>query len=439
MQKIVIIGNGISGITAARHIRKRSRDSILVISKESDYFFSRTALMYIYMGHMRYEDTKPYEDWFWDKNKIDLLRGEVTSIDFDHKTISCLNYRQGSQVGNVAEIPYDQLIIATGSVPNYFGWKGQDLNHVQGMYSLQDLGCLEATSDQIQHGVIVGGGLIGIELAEMLHSRNKEVTMLVREQNYWDNFLPPEEARMVNRQIQSNGIQLLLSTRLEEIKGDMEGKVRSVTTHTGQEIPCQFVGITAGVRPNIDWLGEQSPLETDRGILVDEYLQTNIPQVYAIGDCAQHKNPLPGRQAVESVWYTGRIMGETVAHTITGDPQPYKPGPWFNSAKFFNVEYQVYGIIPNRIEPPFSSFYWEHPEKDLALRVVYREKDTTLAGIHALGIRLKMEVCMDWLRRNAPIDQVIHQLHLAHFDPELNPRYFRDIQRSFNAPKTSIV
>ena len=98
---IAIIGNGISGITAARYIRKLSDHQITVISAETDHFFSRTALMYIYMGHMRYEDTKPYEDWFWTKNRIDLKRAYVTKIDTDHKT---LHFSQGDNM------PYDKLM-----------------------------------------------------------------------------------------------------------------------------------------------------------------------------------------------------------------------------------------------------------------------------------------------------------------------------------------
>ena len=84
---LVIIGNGIAGITAARFIRKISDHDITVISAETEHFFSRTALMYVYMGHMRYEDIKPYEDWFWGKNKINLLRDYVEKIDFDAKNL----------------------------------------------------------------------------------------------------------------------------------------------------------------------------------------------------------------------------------------------------------------------------------------------------------------------------------------------------------------
>ena len=157
----VIIGNGISGITFARHLRKGDDQALItVISGESPYFFSRTALMYVYMGQMKWEHTQPYEPHFWKKNRIDLLLEWVKTLDFETKT---LGFASGET------LTYDVLILATGSKPAFFGWPGQDLKGVQGLYTKQDLETMEATTSKpIQHAVIVGGGLIGIEMAEML-------------------------------------------------------------------------------------------------------------------------------------------------------------------------------------------------------------------------------------------------------------------------------
>ena len=180
MENIVIIGNGIAGISAARHIRKLSDKRIIVVSAETDFFFSRTALMYVYMGHMKFEHIQPYENWFWDKNRIELVRGYVTDVDTQSKQL---------QVDGSRAIQYDKLIIATGSKPNKFGWPGQDLHGVQGLYSKQDLDLLEVNApnkDVCKRAVIVGGGLIGIELAEMLRSRDIPVTFLVREESFWN-------------------------------------------------------------------------------------------------------------------------------------------------------------------------------------------------------------------------------------------------------------
>ena len=192
MEHIVIIGNGISGVTAARHIRKNSDYKITLVSAETKYFFSRTALMYIYMGHMKFEHTQPYENWFWDKNRIDLKEGLVNKINTDKKT---LDFQDASSIS------YDKLIIATGSKPNKFGWPGQDLEGVMGMYHKQDLENLEKNApnnDVCKRAVIVGGGLIGIELAEMLRSRKIPVTFLVREASFWNGVLPAQDSAMIN-------------------------------------------------------------------------------------------------------------------------------------------------------------------------------------------------------------------------------------------------
>jgi len=296
---IAIIGNGISGITAARHLRKLTNHEITVISAETDHFFSRTALMYVYMGHMKYENIKPYEDRFWEKNNITLKRGFVQEVDFESKL---LNFSEGSLM------PYDKLILACGSKPNKFGWPGQDLTGVQGLYSYQDLEGMEKFSPTTKRAVIVGGGLIGIEMAEMFHSRHIPVTFLVREKSFWRGVLPEGESAMVNREILRNGIDLRLGEELLEIISDENGRAKAVRTKNSEEvIECQFVGLTAGVSPNIGFLKNTS-LEIQRGIMIDEFMQTNIPDVYAIGDCAQHRNPPKDRRPVEQVWYTGRML-----------------------------------------------------------------------------------------------------------------------------------
>ena len=222
MEHIVIIGNGISGVTLARHIRKNSDKQISIVSAESEYFFSRTALMYVYMGHLKFEHTQPYEPWFWEKNRIQLKKGLVNTIDVNNKQLI---------FSNGETILYDKLVLATGSKPNKFGWPGQDLKGVMGMYHKQDLENLEkyAPNNKVcKRAVIVGGGLIGIELAEMLHSRNIPVTFLVRESSFWNGVLPDMESEMINSHIKENHIDLRLNTNLKEIKSDENGHVRSL-------------------------------------------------------------------------------------------------------------------------------------------------------------------------------------------------------------------
>lgn len=427
---VVIIGNGISGITAARHIRKLSDHRITVISSESEFFFSRTALMYIYMGHMKFEHTKPYEDHFWEKNGIELKNAHVSSV---HPTEKTLRTESGEILG------YDQLIIATGSVPNKFGWPGQDLEGVQGLYSLQDLERLEQNApnrERCKRAVIVGGGLIGIELAEMLRSREIGVTFLVRESSFWNGILPRGESAMINEHIGEHHIDLRLGTNLREILPDASGKARAVVTDQGETIECQLVGLTAGVRPNIRFL-EGSGIGTDTGVLVDRHLRTNIPGVYAIGDCAQQQRPVGKRKAVEAVWYTGRMMGETVARTICGDPTEYRPGHWFNSAKFLDIEYQTYGwVLPEgRMGSEERHFHWRHPREKVCLTMAYERQSNRLLGLNAFGIRMRHEVVDQWLTQGLKADQVVNRLGEANFDPEGYRRYEQQIREEYDNHK----
>lgn len=420
---IVIIGNGIAGITAARHIRKLSDHRITVISGETDYFFSRTALMYVYMGHMRFEDTKPYEDWFWEKNRIELVNGWVDKVDTKNKKLHFDDNR---------EITYDKLLIASGSKPNKFNWPGQDLDGVQGLYSFQDLEAMEYYSENLKRAVIAGGGLIGIEMAEMFHTRHIPVTFLVREKNFWDIVLPLEEAQMVGRHILEHGIDLRLETELKEIWGDKAGKrAKMVVTNKSEKINCGFVGLTVGVSPNIDFLhfGE---IELGKGVLVNEFLETNVPDVYAAGDCAELRKPKSGRRPVEAVWYVGRMMGETVAYNICGKKVAYDPGIWFNSAKFFDIEYQVYGDIRPQLPEDQFTLYWEHPGGRMSVRINWDKNSGAVVGFNLMGVRYRQEVCEKWIRQGAHIEEVLQNLGLANFDPEFYKQYEQEVVALYN-------
>jgi 3-phenylpropionate/trans-cinnamate dioxygenase ferredoxin reductase subunit len=421
MKQVVIIGNGIAGITAARYIRKRSDYAITVISGESEHFFSRTALMYLYMGHMEYHHIKPYEDWFWPKNRIELIKDWVLGVNTQEKEL---------QLKEKGAISYDILLVASGSKARKAGWRGEGAPNVQGLYSLQDLEKMEANTKGIKRAVVVGGGLIGVEMAEMLHSRKIPVTMLVREKGYWASVLPPEEARLINQHLGRHDIDLHTQTELEEIIPDSAGKAKAVRTSSGDTIECQFVGIAIGVEPNIHFL-QGSGIETDKGVLVDSYFRTNIEDVYAIGDCTQYREPPSGRKALEQVWYTGRMHGETVAATICGSPLAYRPGPWFNSAKFFDVEYQVYGVVPPRLEEEKEQLYWQHPEKEHAIRIIWDKETRVIEGFSLLGIRYRHEVCDRWISNSTTIEEVLPRLGEANFDPEFHKRFEEEIIRKY--------
>ena len=412
--RVVIVGNGVAGSTCALELRRlRPEAHITLVADETPHHYSRPALMYLYTGQLRLPDLKPHADAHWAAQNIALVQARATALD---PAARALHLDTG------AALPYDALLLATGSVSRRPSCPGQELTGVQTFYSLTDVGLMQQLTQGISRGVVAGGGLIGIELAEMLHSRRIAPVLLVRDGHYWASVLPPAEGALVQQQLAENHIEIHYNTELAAILGDAQGRVRAVQTTAGTELPCQWVGLAVGVQPNLSLTAPG--LATDKGYLVDNHLQTSLPHVYAAGDCAQLRTPAPGQVAIEQLWYTGRAQGHTVAHTLAGQATAYQRGPWFNSAKFFHLEYQTYGHAPAAPQPGMASGFWQHASGHHALRLYYAaDAPHQLLGINALGVRLRHDVCDAWLRAATPLAQVLHEWPRAAFDPEFARRH----------------
>lgn len=427
---VTIIGNGIAGITAARHIRKESNVPIAVISSESKYFFSRTALMYVYMGHMRFEHMEPYEPDFWIKNNIELIYDHVDKIKTETKTLSL---RSGK------ELTFDSLIIASGSCPSLHNWKGQDAKGVITLYSKQDLEKMELASGNVKRACVIGGGLIGIEMAEMLLSRKIEVDFIIREKAFMEMSFPQEDYAFIRKELDKHhGLNIYTSEELEEIIRDNSGNVKAIKTKSGREINCQLVGLTTGVKPNIDFI-RSSSIPINKGVIVNRFLETEIPSVYAIGDCAEFSNPLTNRKSIEQTWYTARIMGETVAQTILGKRSEYQPGHWYNSAKFFDLEYQNYGIVRHQLSENESNFVFQSKRKNVQLHFVFHKETRQLIGINAFGIRLRQSVIEYWLDNRTSMEELLANFRSANFDPEFYSSIENELIDAYNSQFNSSI
>jgi len=420
--RVVIIGNGVAGYSAALALRRRDAEAeIVMVSGESDYPFSRPALMYIFMGHLRAEDTRPYEDRVWESNRIERVRAWVTAVDTKAHRVA---------LDHGEPLAYDKLVLALGSSHNKFGWPGQDLERVQGFVTLADLESLERAMVGLRRAVIVGGGLIGLEMAEMLHSRGVPVTMLVRERCYWNNVLPDEEAKLVGRVIRDESIDLRLESELAEIVGDGQGRAVAVVTGAGERIDCQMVGLAAGVHPNLSAV-QGSNIPTGRGVEVDFSFRSSVDDVYAIGDCAELVTPQGERNVIEQLWYTGKMHAEVVADVITGRARTYDRGVWFNSAKFLDLEFHTYGRVSAgggapAVHPEEDSVFWSHPSGRHSLRIAHVQG--RVVGVNSLGLRLRQEVCQRWIAERLDVADVVGRLHEANFDPELFGRHEPEIR-----------
>ena len=242
---------------------------------------------------------------------------------------------------------------------------------------------------------------------------------------------------MINRHIREHHIDLRLSTNLVKILDDGNGRAKAVVTDKDETIPCQLVGLTAGVSPNIAFLRD-SGIELGRGVMVNRYLETNVKDVYAIGDCAQQHEAIDLRRPIEAVWYTGRMMGEVVAQTICGNRMPYNPGHWFNSAKFLDIEYQTYGWVWATPKEYEEQFYWEHPDGKKCVRISYHKETEEFLGINTFGIRMRHESFDRWLTEKRNVHYVVDHLREANFDPEFYDKHERAILRAFQSSTITI-
>ncbi len=403
---LVILGNGAAGATAARFARVADPSArITVVSDETTHPYSRPALMYVYTGQLTRAATRLYADDFWPRNRIDLVNDRATSLDTAGRRVT---------LAGAGSLDYDRLLIATGSLTAAPEWAGAGLAGVQGFVRLGDLDRMEREAAGVERAVVIGGGLIGVELAEMLRVRGVAVTMLVREPTYYANVLPPEEGRLVEAEIRRHGVDLRTSVDVSGLTGG-DGGVSAVVTSTG-DVPAQWVGIASGVKPDVE-LAAGAGLDVGRGIRVDRRLRAGAPDVYAAGDCAELREPPAGRAAIEALWYVAREQGAVAGQNMAGREVDYAPGVFYNSAKFFDLEWQQYGRIDPAGREGEPSVYWQDPRGRRALRIQHLSTGEVV-GFNALGIRLRHAVCAAWITDRLHVDNAVARLREAAFDEE---------------------
>lgn len=413
--RVVIVGNGIAGATVAEMLGEKKDFAITMISDEGDLPYARTALMYIFMGQVNQADTLLHPTIFWKNLNIDLITDRVCHLDRLQKTLALESDRK---------IDYDTLVIATGSKPIIPKFEGVMGNQVHVLYHKTDL---EKMNRQLslspKKAVIMGGGLIGIEMAEMWLSKGMEVNLLIREDSFWKSGLPVDESRLVQRHISSKGVNVITSDILNSLTYE-NYKLTSVVTSRGKILPCDMLGIAIGVEPNIGWL-HKSGLALNRGILVDPFLKTNDQAIYAAGDCAEFSG-YGTEYKIEAIWHTAKKMGEVVAQNIMGAGRPFDAGIHYNGARFFDIEYQMYGQMAMDPFKNESHYFWQHPKENCSLRLAFDELQQ-LTGILSLGIRLRKTVCEGWIKNKAPLQQVLRELGEAHYDVEFSVNRFRSM------------
>ncbi|NIP30624.1 MAG: FAD-dependent oxidoreductase, partial [Candidatus Dadabacteria bacterium] len=227
-------------------------------------------------------------------------------------------------------------------------------------------------------------------------------------------------SQMINKVVLSEGLDLKLQTELKEIVENGNGRVKGIITNSDEFIECGFVGLTPGVSPNIDLVSD-SQINTGRGVLVDWSFRTNIDDIFAAGDCAEIVTEGEQGNIIQQVWYTGKMQGRIAGEVITGRDSVYRISTWYNSAKFFDLEYQTYGKVSNVPVEGEENLYWEHPNNLHSIRIV--AKEGKVIGINVMGIRYRHKVCEMWIEEEKTLEYVLENLGEANFDPEFSDKF----------------
>lgn len=305
-RKLVMIGNGMAGVRCMEEILKRNREAfdITIVGDEPYPNYNRIMLSHVLQGKTEIKDIN-INDWKWyEDNDITLFTGEkVTEIDPEEKEIK-------TDKGSV--ISYDELIIATGSSAFILPVNGNELEGVIGFRTIQDTEFMIETADRYQKAVVIGGGLLGLEAARGLMDRGMEVEVVHLMPSLMEQQLDAPAAKMLKKDLEAQGMKFLMEKQTTEIYGNE--RVEGIKFSDGTSVECDLVVMAVGIRPNIQ-LAKHAGLDVNRGIIVDDHMQTSIPSIYAVGECAEHNGITYG--LVAPLYEQGTALAEYLTGTKT--------------------------------------------------------------------------------------------------------------------------
>ncbi|MBT2736076.1 nitrite reductase large subunit NirB [Bacillus sp. ISL-7] len=300
-QKLVLIGNGMAGVRSIEEILKHSPHSfeITIFGSEPHPNYNRIQLSAVLQGGTSFKDiTINDRDWYNQQN-IKLFTGEtVIKIDTEEQLV---------KTDKNQEVPYDRLIIATGSVPFQLPLPGVDKEGVITFRTMEDCQKMIETAKHYKKAVVIGGGVLGLEAAKGLLNLDMEVTVVHNCLNLMERQLDETAAKLLQTELEKQGFHFLFEKETKEILGSK--RVEGVSFKDGTEAEADLVVMAVGVRPNIQ-LAKESGIETNRAILVNDYMETNIPNIYAVGECVEHRGIVYG--LVKPLYDQGKILAKRI-------------------------------------------------------------------------------------------------------------------------------
>jgi nitrite reductase (NADH) large subunit len=279
-EKLVLIGNGMAGMRTVDELLKLSADKfdITVFGAEPHGNYNRIMLSPVLAGDKKLSEIIINDLQWYKDNKITLFTGKtITEIDR-------INQQVIADDGTVAN--YDRLIIATGSVPVMLDIPGKELDGVISFRDINDVNVMIETAKTHKKAIVIGGGLLGLEAANGLMIQGMNVSVVHRNNTLMSQQLDQDAADLMRSELEEKGMHFLMNHHTEALLGDK--RVEKVRFKDGSEVEADLVIMAIGVRPNIK-LAQASGIQCDRGILVDDTLQTFTPTIYAVGECVQHR------------------------------------------------------------------------------------------------------------------------------------------------------
>lgn len=369
-RRYVIIGNGVAGTTAAEVIRKHDPSGrVTLIAGEPHPLYNRVALPRMLKGEIDEPRVmmRTVEDH--ERRGIELLLGATaTAVDFEGRTVVLADGRQ---------LPYDRLLVATGGRPRRLDVPGADAVGVCHFQTLEDTRALLEQVRRARRAVTVGGSYIAYELTEGFRRRGLEIVWLIRGDRFLRRVLDEAGGELVDRIARSHGVEVVYGEEVAQVKV-RDGVVTGVVTTGGRHIDCDLVGAGLGLILNTDFLAG-SPLRLGRGVVVDEYLQTDVPGVYAAGDVAEFFDVFLGGHHVMGTWNNAQGHGRVAGINMAGGRQAYEDVPYYTTT-MFHSSMTCIGMTPES-NPHLESETYVDFERENYRRLFFDEQGRLVGAV----------------------------------------------------------
>ncbi len=331
----IIIGSGVAGLSAVEAIRSVDRGvEIIMLGDDPHGYYSRPGLAYFLTGELHDKALFPKTREDYSRLNFSYKKTRVKGIDRKNKAVI---------LGDGSPLTYDKLLLATGALSVPMTVPGANLQGVVKLDHLEDALAILKLAKRGRTAVVTGGGITALELAEGLLARGMKVHYLLRASRYWRGVLDERESRIVEARLQEEGVEIHFRSEVVEIQG-RSGRVNGICLLDGRVMKCDLFAYAVGIQPRID-IARNAGLACDRGILVNEYLQTSDPDIYAVGDAAQVYDPLSGRSVLDSLWSPAREQGFAAGLNMTGQVKPYIKTVPFNVTRLAGLTTTIIGAV----------------------------------------------------------------------------------------------